>query len=275
MHAVLLRFLLGAMICAAASPARADESTRRLQEELRRRHLYFGDIDGQLTEETAKALRQYQARKGLTPSGAADDGTLATLGLQGDGSARAPVTPLPDIPVLKSDLARAQNAADRAFLEKLDAEEKALASAEAPEPDAEIPATPPPPVAAGPEAALAAAEQFIREYLAAAQAEDPARELDFYGAQLDYFDHGVVTQQFVEKDVRRYYQRWPERKFTLLEVRASAGRTPEEALVKFRIRFDLKSPRESAAGQTDNTFRVRRTPDGLKLIGMRERRVRT
>jgi hypothetical protein len=43
----------------------ADDQVRSTQEELRRRNVYFGDIDGRRSEEYSEALRRYQKRKGL------------------------------------------------------------------------------------------------------------------------------------------------------------------------------------------------------------------
>jgi hypothetical protein len=48
------------LICALAgwSTARADEETRQVQEELRKRHLFFRDIDGRPSPEYAMALKR-------------------------------------------------------------------------------------------------------------------------------------------------------------------------------------------------------------------------
>jgi len=114
----------------------------------------------------------------------------------------------------------------------------------------------------------------VRDYLAAAEKADPSEELGFYAERVDYFDHGLVSLQFVEKDIGRYYKRWPDRKFTLLAMEAARHRTPSEVTVKFRIRFELKSPREAATGESENTFRVGHGAGGVKLVSLRERRVR-
>ena len=85
---------------------RADEPTRRAQEELRKRNLYFGDINGQTNVELAEALKHYQARKGFNPSGQLDDETASSLKIQIAASSKNIPEPLPDVPVLKSDIAR-------------------------------------------------------------------------------------------------------------------------------------------------------------------------
>jgi len=59
----------------------AEDRVRQVQEELRKRHLYFGDIDGRDNTELHSALKRYQARKGFTISGDIDPDTAASLGL--------------------------------------------------------------------------------------------------------------------------------------------------------------------------------------------------
>jgi hypothetical protein len=80
-HPVLLRILLIASLLLLPRLARADELTGAVQEALRTRKLYFGDIDGVQSPETTEALRRFQEKKGLDPTGALDETTLRALGL--------------------------------------------------------------------------------------------------------------------------------------------------------------------------------------------------
>src|SRR3954468_10963852 len=93
------------LVCTLASSnvGRADEETRQVQEELRKRHLFFRDIDGKPSAEYALAIKRYQQRMGFAQTGVADDFTLYSLGI---GEATPPaegVANLPDMPVLRSD----------------------------------------------------------------------------------------------------------------------------------------------------------------------------
>src|SRR3954451_15096489 len=89
----------------STSVVRAEEPVRSTQEELRRRNLYFGDIDGRRSSEYEEAVRRYQRKKGFSASGREDSDTLRSLGLL----ARSPSEPAPkelewpEEPVLKSD----------------------------------------------------------------------------------------------------------------------------------------------------------------------------
>ncbi|MFL6539271.1 MAG: peptidoglycan-binding protein, partial [Chthoniobacterales bacterium] len=56
------RFIACLLLLFSTAQIYADEQVRQVQEELRRRNLYFGDIDGTPTPELENALRRYQAR---------------------------------------------------------------------------------------------------------------------------------------------------------------------------------------------------------------------
>src|SRR5438045_8863672 len=85
--------------------ARADETVRQVQEELRKRNLYFGNIDGQSSPVFVDALKRYQARKGFTVTGKVDRDTATSLHVE--TTTVAAVAQLPPIPVLKNDPAMA------------------------------------------------------------------------------------------------------------------------------------------------------------------------
>lgn len=88
-----------------AAPLLADEQVRQVQEELRKRNLYFGEIDGRPTSELVGALKRYQARKGFAATGQVDDETAASLHVVVQ-MASATKQNWPDLPVLRSDVAR-------------------------------------------------------------------------------------------------------------------------------------------------------------------------
>src|SRR6266576_5803040 len=93
------------LLLSISSLARADETVRQVQEELRKRNLYFGNIDGQTSPVLVDALKRYQTRKGFTVTGKVDHDTAISLHLE--TTTVAAVAPLPDVPVLKSDTASA------------------------------------------------------------------------------------------------------------------------------------------------------------------------
>src|SRR3954447_18748217 len=96
--------------------ARADETVRQVQEELRKRNLYFGNIDGQNTTVLADPLKRYQARKGFAVTGKVDSDTVTSLHVQ--ALPATATAPLPDMPVLKSDTESALPESQRLALQR-------------------------------------------------------------------------------------------------------------------------------------------------------------
>ena len=251
--------------------AHADETTRRLQEELRKRHLYFGDIDGRFTPEVAAALKSYQQRKGFAPSGQADAITLRSLALAPPAPAGDAV--LPDVTVLRSDegssIERRENDAPSALAPEREGAPFASTS-------------PPPPDAAAcksidPEQ-TGAVQAFIERYLRAGQNNDLPAEMAFYGDRVDYFEDGRVDRRFIQEDVLRYERRWPERHFDLelpLSITKTSATNAAGFKVSFRYRFSVKNSRYAASGEADTQYVLAGgSPDDLRIISLQEQRVR-
>ena len=60
----------------------ADEQVRRVQEELRKRHLFYANANGEKGPALTLALKRYQQKKGFVPTGAIDAVTLSSLGIR-------------------------------------------------------------------------------------------------------------------------------------------------------------------------------------------------
>lgn len=59
----------------------ADEQILRVQEELRKRHLFYGECSGEITPGLTKSIAHYQQKKGFAPTGRLDNETCASLGI--------------------------------------------------------------------------------------------------------------------------------------------------------------------------------------------------
>jgi peptidoglycan hydrolase-like protein with peptidoglycan-binding domain len=59
----------------------ADEQVRRVQEELRKRHLFYANPNGEKGPALSIAVRRYQQKKGFPATGVIDSVTLASLGI--------------------------------------------------------------------------------------------------------------------------------------------------------------------------------------------------
>jgi hypothetical protein len=256
------------LLLTISSYARADETVRQVQEELRKRNLYFGNIDGQTSPVLVDALKRYQARKGFTVTGKVDGDTATSLHIQ--TTAVAALTPLPDVPVLKSDIASALPESQRLALQR-EAEDK---------PDL-TPSPPPPAESPGPGQDLTPerVNRLVQDYLRDAEGTDVANQVKYYAFPVRYFDHGDVSQQFVAEDTGNYVKRWPERKYTLTgPVTFFASDKEGETVVEFTISFTLRSAartaRNRAVGRTRNWWTIQAKGDELKIVAIREARVR-
>ena len=272
-------------------PARADEIMRSVQEELRKRNLYFGEVDGLLSPQVAAALRRYQQRKGFQPTGEPDAVTLRSLSLPLPPSIAAvptisppaqvepapvatttlPVslassTPWPDLPVLRSDEAR---------VNPTPSDEEVAAA----EPDP-TPKPKPPPAAA-----LAhrwpnqeAVQGFIAAFLAKGESNVPGAQGDFFADRVNYFNEGTVDRRFIDRDTDRYNKRWPERHFGLaspLTVEPSPDGDPDKCVVNFECKVNVSKPGHDVKGTADESYTLQRTgPESLRIVAIKEERVR-
>src|SRR5260221_6531250 len=89
-------FVLGCFLLWSAA-AWADDLTRAVQQRLKDRGFYYGDVDGQSGSETSAAIRRYQIRYRLKVNGELNQETLSSLGLSASNLPAAPPT-APRIP---------------------------------------------------------------------------------------------------------------------------------------------------------------------------------
>ncbi len=245
----------------------AAEPLRRAQEELRRRNLFFGEVDGRESPSLEAALRLYQTHKGFEPTGQLDPLTARSLGIEtGAAEEAAAATKWPDVPVLKSDAARELTPDAQAALQQ-----KAVANLEA-EPSPAMPAESP---TGAQNLDPKKVNDFVADYLRDNETNDLPRQMKYYDFPIEYFDHGKVGEDFVAKDNRNYMRRWPVRHYTLDgPVKFAAGLQEGETLVEFPISFEVRSDKRSARGRTRNFWTIKPEADGLKIVAIREQHLR-
>lgn len=253
----LLRLLAPLLLIAGVltpSVSRADETTRQVQEELRRRHLYYNDIDGRTSVDVAAALRKYQERQGLATTGIPDDDTLRSLGIINEPAAPADSggEPLPDIPVLRSDSApqshEAKSAPPTVTVSRANT---------APPTRKEV-------------------REFVQNYFAACATPNVHDELSFFGDRVDYFDHGTVDKAYIQNELATYDQRWTRRSYNVSKPIAIANEK-DKVTAKFRVAFQVANgPSErQASGETLDTLGVARGADNtLHILSIEESRVK-
>jgi hypothetical protein len=254
---VITILILALLICSPA--VRADEAIRLAQEELRKRNLFHGDIDGRETPAFLEAVKRYQQRKGFAPTGVVDADTLRSMGVS-----EPAVSELPSVPVLRSDRSSAGPLPGPFFGRPHAATASAAATIERP------------PRSSLPPPSLAEVRKFIRAYLDACQSPDVADELAFYGDRVDYFHHGTVDKAFISGLLTSYYAQWPQREYRVGDS-IRLGESGNYATARCRISFNLRALLgRTASGKTDNTFTfARRDDNSLEIIGHQEERVRS
>jgi peptidoglycan hydrolase-like protein with peptidoglycan-binding domain len=259
---------LCAVLVAVPTFVRADDTVRQVQEELRKRNLYFGNIDGQTSPVLVDALKRYQTRKGFAVTGKVDPDTATSLHIK--AAAVAGTATLPDMPVLKSDVESALPESQRLALQKEAENEPDLT------PSPPAPAESPAP---GQDLTPERVNKLVQDYLRDAETADVAAQVRYYAFPVRYFDHGSVSQQFVTQDTSNYVKRWPERKYTLTgPVNFFASGKEGETEVEFTIAFDLRSAarttKNRAVGRTKNWWTIQANGDDLKIVAIREARLR-
>ena len=232
--------MMRAIVClcvallATTSAVQADETTRHVQEELRKRNLYFGDIDGQSTPELIDALKRYQKRKGFAVTGAVDGDTAASLHVQ-------------------STVALTETNSPREADLPLDPEPPA----EAPTPSQDI----------SPDRV----NKFVEAYLRDAETNDIYLQAWFYAYPVDYFQYGGQKQPFVIKDITYHVKDWPERKYKLIApVTLKASANEGETLVEFSIDYMRRNKKRTTSGKAKYVWKVRSEGDDLRIVSIRE-----
>lgn len=292
------------LLFALAGTIRADEQVRSTQEELRRRNVYFGDIDGRRTPELEEALKRFQQRKGIPASGREDEPTLRTLGLRRQAPGEPPPKEMvwPEEPVLKSDMKIDISSA----VKELAAEGGVSPASVAP---ATMLSTPigtrgspgalgsrkqpgqrgsygqrQAPVPGQPAAAPIAAQHsitpqetvdYLRGYLNAMERGDLKREMGYFADRVNYYANGSIDRRIIEYALRRYQAQWPSRSYSLGKVIShSTNPRTAEITVTYQVNFSLKRRGAKVKGATLNQIVINAATAAPRIVAIRETRLR-
>lgn len=243
---------------------RADEAVRTLQSRLKAGGFYLGEVNGIYDSDTAAAITRYQIRNGLQITGKLDSQTSHALGLAADK---------PEVPRPKfgEDVWRYLRKADRDSIRRLMAEDAAANRPKSP-PPAETPSK------TARTLPLSFNQERLRDYVGAfvLAGLDPqvGSEAEFFADQVDYFGERHVAREKIRRDLQRYNNRWPERRFWLageLEVEPINDRVR----VTFPLRYELRSPSRRSSGTVWKTLVLEKTgADDLQIVAVNERKGR-
>lgn len=276
------------------TPLQAQSETRSVQEELRRRSLYFGNVDGRDSAELKEATKRYQARKGFAATGQADQETLRSLGLVPRSATDAPPAEMnwPEEPILASDekidtaalavslseetgIAPAsvgikKTAAPRGAAGGVGANARSVSGGPTAQDATPMKRAPDSPYIAPPELA-----QFASDYLKAMSSNDTKRQLKYYADKVEYYRNGVIDRRIVEQSLRRYHARWPSRRYTMgPAIRYSRINSRGEIIMTFPVSFVLKDGTRTVKGATDNRLAISAATLDPRIASISEQRVR-
>ena len=282
--------LVGLSFFASLLPAQDD--IRSVQEELRRRSLYFGNVDGRDSAELQEATKRYQGRKGFPATGQPDRETLRSLGLVPRSPNEAPPTELnwPEEPILQSDekidtVAIAESLSEETGISPASvvspkvAQQRGMSAKRRP---ASASSAAAPVVAPGqkrptdsPFIAPPELARFASDYFAAMSSNDIKRQLKFYGDKVDYYRNGELDRRIVEQSLRRYHTRWPTRRYSMgNQVRYSRITPKGEIVMTFPVTFTLRDGRRTVRGATENRLVISAATVDPRITSISEQRAR-
>lgn len=77
---------------AATTTTLSQDQIQRAQQQLKAAGLYHGTVNGQLSMDTTQAVRQFQEKHGMQPTGTLDQNTLAAIEASGTTSTGSSTT---------------------------------------------------------------------------------------------------------------------------------------------------------------------------------------
>jgi peptidoglycan hydrolase-like protein with peptidoglycan-binding domain len=244
--------LFGLLFLWSVGALYADPQMAAIQQILKARGLFYGEVNGENSNETAAAITRFQVRSGIEVTGTLNEETLRALGIESS----QPVQPnAVDHSQSGIEAWRELRERDRKFLTQ-------TASSESTDKVRE-------PVS---ENVTDQIRDFIAGFVVAGISADVEAELQFYAEEADYYDSGVVSKDFIRKDILRYDQKWPSRRYWLDgDVRILNGSESDPLEVQFQIRYIVKNQEKERSGKAVKTLKLRKSEYGLEIVSVREK----
>jgi peptidoglycan hydrolase-like protein with peptidoglycan-binding domain len=230
----------------------ADPKIAAVQQALKSHVLFLGEVTGEIDNATAAAITRFQARRGFEVTGELNEETLKALGLDG----APPVSAATSEPSsTRPEPWRELREQDKEFLKELNSAQQPQTDGQALEADS-----------------LEQIRDFIAGFVVVGIDENVEAELQFYAPKANYYDSGVVTKDFIRRDIRRYNQKWPTRRYWLVgDIRVLNDPQADPVEVQYRIRYAVKNQQQERTGTAIKTVKLQRTSDGLEITSVREK----
>lgn len=115
---------------------------------------------------------------------------------------------------------------------------------------------------------------FVQQLLALNERKDLAAILLYYGDQVDYYDRGVVTRDYIRRDMGYYFRNWDSIRSTLDgDVVTIVTDEPDVRILKYVSSYAVENSKKALSGRTENIWKVRRVGEEWKIIDVKQQRV--
>ena len=229
----------------------ADDQIAAVQEKLKSRGLYYGEVNGENSNETAAAITRFQVRSGFQVTGELNEETLQSLGLEPS----QPVGRAADDSAPKIEAWRALREQDREFLKQTTSSQP---TEQAPDQISDVSLTD-------------QIRDFVAGFVVAGISSDVEAELQFYADMADYYDSGFVGKDFIRNDILRYNEKWPVRRYWLEgDIDILNGMEADRIEVRFQIRYVVRNQQMESSGTAVKTLELQKTTDGLAITSVWE-----
>jgi hypothetical protein len=278
--------------------ARADDNIAKAQTRLKMEGFYFGNPTGAVDNSTADALTRYQIRHGLAITGKLDAPTARSLHISLPNSQPAP--PPQSTPKVLTGSWQRLESGEMQFVEEqpapLPPAGASSASAPAPAvrpqpappaegPNASIaenrppPTLPPPANGARPPGSPSTGNienperfrDYIGAFILAGLAPSPDAEIKFFAGSVDYLGVPNVPRQQIQRDLVRYDQKWPHRRFWMdgdIQIEHESGNAIK---LVFPLRYELRNGSRYASGKVMKSLTVLTTATNeMQIVAVNE-----
>jgi len=134
---------------------------------------------------------------------------------------------------------------------------------------------PPPGVTNGPNSETIAMKPsllaFVQAFVESGASDRLDSVMQFYAPNVNYYDKGIVDDEFIRKDVTEFRRRWLRRKYELLsDPVAHAGREHDEYVVTYRSGFALGDRGDEVRGTSNVTAVIQDNDGTYSIIAIQE-----
>jgi hypothetical protein len=113
---------------------------------------------------------------------------------------------------------------------------------------------------------------FIRNILDLNQKKDMTSIMFFFADQVNYYDRGIVSKEYIRKDMGYYFRNWDRISSSLDgDVVLIVTDEPHIRTAKFVSSFSVANAKKSVTGRTENIWKLQKINDELKIIDEKQR----